>query len=165
MRPNGAAGTNIDSLAYHIDAEVGMSFLDGDFRVGLEGMYASGNDPTTPDAEGWNQLFPTAHKFLGLSDAFGARTNVVSGVLHLMYKPVAGLTAAIDTHFLMRPEPVAAMGPDGYAATEIDFNLGYAIGPGLVLRGLYAVFVPDDDIYPADDVLHYVELELRYDLK
>ena len=37
----------------------------------MEGLYASGNDPTTRGKnEGWDELFPTAHKFLGLSDVF-----------------------------------------------------------------------------------------------
>jgi len=154
-----------NSLAYQADAEVGLNLADDTLRVGLEALYASGNDLATPDAEGWNQLFPTGHKFLGLSDAFGARTNAASGVLHLSYKPVADLTMLADLHVFARPEAVVMGGPTGYAATELDVGLNYALGAGVKLWGLYALYAPDSDFYPSDEYLHYVEVELRYDLR
>jgi hypothetical protein len=40
------------------------------FRIGVEGLVASGDDLSTPDRdEGWNELYPTTHKWLGLMDA------------------------------------------------------------------------------------------------
>ena len=51
--------------------------------MSVEGIYASGNDPATEKHEGWDELYPTAHKFLGLADVFTRavkRTNVRSGV-------------------------------------------------------------------------------------
>ncbi len=155
----------VDVRAFQIDGEVGLNFADDTFRVGLEGLYATGNDITTPEAEGWDQLFPTAHKFLGLSDAFGARTNATSGVLHLSYKPISDLQLLADLHVFARPRSTTSGGPNGYAATELDVAANYALGNGLRLWGLYGLFAPNDDFYPSDDLLHYVEVELRYDLR
>jgi hypothetical protein len=159
----GAAATNV--LAYQADAEVGVSFADDRVRFALEGLYASGNDVGTARAEGWNQLFPTAHKFLGLTDAFGARTNAASAVLHASVAPIADLKLLADVHVLARPEETVAGGPTGYAATEIDLAVNYVLGKGLRLWGLYGLFVPSSDMYPSSTPLHYVEVELRYDLK
>jgi len=163
-------------LAYQGDAELGVFVLEDKLRIGLEGLIASGDDPTTGDeAEGWNELYPTAHKFLGLADVFvqggQKRTNVVSGVLHLTLKPVADLAIQIDGHVFSRPEAPNAMLDSGFAGAEIDAGLAYMLGKGLVLRGLYGVFLPDDDFYPVGAVMasadpaHYLEVELRYDLK
>jgi hypothetical protein len=170
---------DIDSmsvLAYHADAELGVTVLDDKFRVGLEGLIASGDDPGTSDKfEGWNELYPTAHKFLGLSDIFVQagikRTNVASGVLHLTAKPTADLTVQVDGHVFSRLEPMTATGDSGYAGAEIDAGAVYALAKNLTLRALYALFVPDQDFYPAGavaesaDPAHYLEVELRYDLK
>lgn len=167
---------NADVLAYQLDAEVGVTPIDM-FRVGVEGMIASGDDPTTPDKnEGWNELYPTAHKFLGLADIFHQggqkRTNVGSAVLHLTLKPTTELTFQIDGHVFTRMEAMAPMAKDGgFAGAEVDTGVAYALGKGLSLKALYGVFAPNEDFYPqgavADDekLAHYLELELRYDLK
>ncbi len=160
-------------FAYQIDAEVGVSLMENKLRVGLEGMIASGNDLETADKnEGWNQLFPTAHKFLGLTDIMGGRANVASGVLHLMAQPTADIKAMIDAHYFSRlqdtrinPMTMEAEG-SGYAGFEIDAGLSYALGTGLAARGLYGLFLPGEDVFGADrDPAHFVEVELRYDLK
>jgi hypothetical protein len=167
---------NADVVAYQLDAEIGVTPVDM-LRLSLEGMLASGDDPTTADKnEGWNELYPTAHKFLGLADIFHQggqkRTNVGSGVLHVTIKPTAELTLQLDGHIFTRMQPMAPMAKDGgFAGAEVDTGIAYALGKGLNLRALYAVFVPNKDFYPqgnvaADEKLaHYVELELRYDLK
>ena len=167
---------NADVMAYQIDAEVGVTPVDM-LRLGLEGMLASGDDPTTADKnEGWNELYPTAHKFLGLADIFHQggqkRTNVGSAVLHVTLKPTTELTLQLDGHIFTRMQPMAPMAKDGgFAGAEVDTGIGYALGKGLNLKALYAVFVPNEDFYPqgnvaADEKLaHYLELELRYDLK
>jgi len=169
----------VDTFAYQLDAEVGAYALEDKLRVGLEGLIASGDDPTTADKnEGWNELYPTAHKFLGLADIFHQggqkRTNVASGVLHLTLKPTAEVSVQLDGHLFTRLKGMSAMGKDGgFAGAEVDTGVGYALGKGLNLKALYAVFVPGKDFYPqgptvmtADEKLaHYLELELRYDLK
>jgi hypothetical protein len=167
---------SIEAIAFHIDAEIGASVIPDKLRFGLEGMLASGDDPTTPDkTEGWNELYPTAHKFLGLADIFHQggqkRTNVMSGVLHVTAKPSATLTLQLDGHVFTRPQPI--FGQDGFAGAEIDAGITYALGKGLNLKGLYAIFVPNADMYPQgmmaamveEEPAHYLEIELRYDLK
>jgi hypothetical protein len=96
------------ALAYQGDAEAGVNLLDDRLRFALEGLYATGDDPDTADrAEGWDQLYPTAHKFLGRADIIGPRTNVASGTFDLSVcdRPRAGSgsgeragaeTAAVD---------------------------------------------------------------------
>jgi hypothetical protein len=146
------------AFAYHGDLELGVSF--GDVRLAAEGLMASGDDPSTTDLEGWNQLFPTAHKFLGLMDVFGGRTNVASGALHLSGKASADLTLALDGHVFSRLEGAA----DGYAGAEVDAVAKYALGKGLGLSGVYGIFLPSDD-YPSEDAIHYLEVQLGYTLK
>jgi hypothetical protein len=166
---------NADVMAYQIDAEVGVTPVDM-LRLGLEGMLASGDDPTTPDKnEGWNELYPTAHKFLGLADIFHQggqkRTNVGSAVLHVTLKPTTELTVQLDGHIFTRMQAMAPMGKDGgFAGAEVDTGIAYALGKGLNLKALYAVFVANKDFYAAsvandEKLAHYLELELRYDLK
>jgi hypothetical protein len=158
-------------FAYQADGEVGLSF--GGFRVGLEGLIASGDDITTPTKdEGYNDLFPTGHKWLGLMDVLPQRTNVVSGVLHLKYQPTKEWLVMLDGHYFGRPKP-GADGRDGGIGGEIDTGVGYTIGGGASVRGLYGVFVPTKAFWEpkstspevADDPLHFVEVQLGLELK
>ena len=100
-------------------------------------------------------------------------TNVGSGVLHLTLKPTTEVTVQVDGHIFTRLEGMTAMGDGGFAGAEVDTGLAYALGKGLNVKALYGLFAPGKDFYPqgptaetADEELaHYVELELRYDLK
>ena len=133
--------------------------------MALEGLYASGDDLSTPDeSEAWNQLFPTAHKFLGLMDVFGARANAISGVLHLSAKATKALTSKLDGHVFAWPQANMA-GVDGYVGSEVNLIALYSLGKGLGMRALYGIFLPDKDAFPMDDPAHYLEIELAYHLK
>lgn len=169
---------NVKVFAQHADLELGLSFAER-YRVGLEGIYASGDDPSTSKNEGWDELFPTAHKFLGLTDAFvqngSKRTNVASGVLHLTAAAHKSLTFQVDGHVFYRlEESPATYGKDGYAGAEVDAAAVFVLAKGLKLRGTYGIFLPDTGIYqdtlpvPAlaqgADPVHFAEVELRYDL-
>lgn len=151
-------------LAGHVNAEVGLSFAEDRFRVALEGAFASGDDPNTPDVnEAWDQLFPTAHAFLGLSDVMGPRTNVTSGVLHLMGKPLEQLQLLLDVHVFFRPQPGAAA--SDYAGSEGNLHLIWRPGLGLRFRTMYALFVPNAGAFApgaGSDPVHYLEVELAY---
>ena len=156
LQTSSAAGADL-KLAYHADAEVGIRFGTR-FRLSAHALFASGANGD--NVAGWNQLFPTAHAFLGLSDIMGARTNVVSGVFHAWGQLAEGLTGNIDVHVFARPEGATS----GYSGLETDVGLGWTIGRGLVLRGVYALFVPSDEAYATSTPAHFAELELRYTL-
>ena len=160
-----------DKFAYQADAELGVAPAQG-LRLAVEGLIASGDDPATTDkAEGWNQLYPTAHKFLGFADIVGGRTNIASAVLHLQYSPVEPLKLSLDAHYFSRLETPA--GIDSSMGGEIDTNVLYAFGAGASVRGMYAIFLPNDDHWTSDGVdadvagepMHYFELQFGYDFK
>jgi hypothetical protein len=172
----------VDVLAYQADAEFGVSFVPDKLRLGVEGLIASGDDPkTTGKNEGWDELFPTAHKWLGLTDAFvlkgQKRTNVGSGVLHLTAVPVKNVTIQADGHLFARLEKLssAPTAKTGMAAGEVDIGVSYQLAKGLKTRALYGVFLPDATFYPtaqalassqgkSPDPVHFLEVELRYDM-
>ena len=177
MAATGTEQPSTDVLAYQADLELGVSALGDKLRLGLEGIYASGDDPDSKGKnEGWDELYPTAHKWLGLADVFNQggikRTNVASGVLHVTAKATQDLTFQADGHLFSRVEKVA--GQDGFAGSEVDVGIAYQLAKGLKVRGLYAVFMPDSDFYPVStmaaplsgeaDPIHFGEVELRYDL-
>jgi hypothetical protein len=166
-------------LAYQGDVEVGVQAVPEKLRISLEGLYASGDDPTTTDKnEGWDELYPTAHKFLGLSDAFvrggQKRTDVASGVLHVVATPMKNLAINLDGHIFARPEKLgtAPTAKKGMAGSEVDLGAAYTLTKGLKVRALYALFMPSEDFYPvgnlgkgvSPDPVHFGEVELRYDL-
>jgi len=167
-----AGFNNVSVFAYQIDGEVGVKPIKG-LRLGLEGLIASGDDPNSTKNEAWSQLYPTAHKFLGLMDIMGGRSNVASGVFHLAYSGIERFVFKADAHVFVRPQTVA--GQKSYAGTELDLNAIYILGKGLKLRVMYAVFVPGSShfgpidptaaslVAPADNVAHYVETQFGYD--
>jgi hypothetical protein len=157
-----ADGQAATALAYQGDAEVGVNMLSDRVRVSAHGLYASGNDPASERQNGWNQLFPTAHKFLGLMDIIGPRTNIGSAVAHLQVKPIDRLVVSADAHLFFRPHRADTL--DAFSGAETNLNVLYVIGPGFKARALYGTFIPVAGHYPVERVAHYVELELRYDL-
>ncbi|HEX5656633.1 MAG TPA: alginate export family protein, partial [Polyangiales bacterium] len=180
---NGALATrtvdSVDVLAYQGDLELGLNLAQDKLRIGLEGLYASGDNPRSRGKNtGWDELFPTAHKWLGLSDAFVQgtikRTNVASGVLHLTANPFKPVVIQVDGHLFTRPEPSVVNGKDGFAGGEVDVGVVYTLAKGLKVRALYALFMPDSALYAdrlpvrtppgSPDPVHYFETELRYDL-
>ncbi len=115
---------------WQFDVEGGYTWEDWyNFRVGLEFFVTSLN---------YNQLFPTAHKWLGFIDLFGRR-NIMGGVLHLSAKPGEKWLVKLDTHMMMRTKtsaglfrlngvtPIGAAGPSGsrFAGVEADLTLRY----------------------------------------
>lgn len=155
-------------LAYQIDAELGLSAGGGAFRGSLGGLVASGDDPETSKNEGYNQLYPTAHKFLGLADIFGARTNVASLNASARYKLAPSWILMAQGHMFWTLERAAAAmttKPDAYTGTEIDTHLIHPIGKGLTLRAMYGLFLANEDGPYADQGPgHYLEVELAFAL-
>jgi len=160
-------------LAYQADAELGVHVADDHLRIAAEFLYASGDDPNTNDVEGWNQLFPTAHKWLGFADIIGGRTNVMSGALHVAVKASDRLSFRLDGHGFLRPEPptnpATGNAVDSYAGTEVDLGAAYGLGQGLALRTNYSVFLPNGSndgstLYGTSHTAHFFELELKFTL-
>lgn len=155
-----ASGANPEVFAYQADAEIGFLLGKG-FRLSLEGLIASGDEASTADTlEAWDELFPTTHKFLGLMDVIGIRSNVASGVLHAKYG-LGPWLFKLDLHGFLRPE--TAMGQQSYAGFEADLNAVYKITKGMSIRTLYAVFVPGSSHFlggtTSDRIAHYVEVQ------
>ncbi len=155
---------SVDVLAYQGDLEVGVRVGDG-VRLSLEGAYATGDDPSTDRVESYDEVFPTTHKWLGLMDVVGIRSNIATAVVHGAFG-TGRVKALVDGHVFFRPQTTGAQ--QGYAGTEIDTQAAYAFGPGMSLRGLYGVFVPGSDHFSVggqfdDAVAHYVEAQ--YTLK
>lgn len=153
-RPGGTVEAARDVFAYQGDVELGLDLRETlPLRVSGEAFYASGDDPNTFEIEAYDQLYPTGHKWMGLMDVVGARSNVYGGVLHgqVFLTPVI---LSVDAHAFWRPEPV--VGTDEFLGTELNAGAAWTIAGPLVVRGLYGVFVPD-----AADALHFVEVEAR----
>ncbi len=147
-------------FAYQGDAEVGFTWATR-YRVGLSGALASGDDPTTEKYEGWNELYPTGHKWLGLMDITGSRTNVVSGALHLQAKMMERYIAKVEGHVFSRLQEggLGRAGGDNFTGGEIDAQFITKLGKAGKIRGLYGLFIPNSGYYAANDLAHYVELE------
>ncbi len=137
----GAAATADIEKASQYDVEVGYT-LPGDFkaRFALEAFSAG---------EGYDQLYPTAHKWLGYADLFGRR-NISGFVLHAKV-PVSDFTIGFDYHTFNRvnvEEDASVPGTSKYGAyklngstswgttgtdaaigSEMDLTVGYKFGP------------------------------------
>lgn len=118
-------------VAYQIDLEAGWNF-DAPFksRIGLEVFHAGST---------YDQLYPLAHKYLGIADIFGRR-NIQGGVLHLTAVPTEGFTAQFDFHYLMRTSTSApAYKLNGSTALGTGTNTSSAVGSELDLILSYAI--------------------------
>lgn len=149
-------------MAFQVDADATVAVADG-VKVAVGGQYASGDDPDTIDTfEGWNQLFPTAHKFLGLADVIGGRSNVASAIAKGRWAISPSVSVAADQHVFFRPQTAA--GVDAYTGVETDIWGLWKLGRGLGLRAQYSLFVGNES-GPAgsSELVHYVETQLRLD--
>lgn len=169
--PTDAFGPAQDVVAGFGIGEIGLVVLDDRLRLALEGNFASGDDPTSTRAnEGYVQLFPTAHAFFGFTNVMGARTNVASGVFHLLARPVDPLSIQLDVHAFVVPERGAR--PTSYAGAEGDLNLVWTPLTGLRLRAMYGLFLPETAFWRAagatpyaTDAVHFLEVEVGFVLR
>jgi hypothetical protein len=130
----GAALTDPAS-AHQVDVEAGWNFgTPLKIRLGLELFLAGAS---------YDQLYPLAHKYLGIADVFGRR-NLQGAVLHLNASPLPDLSAQFDLHYLSRSStatPVYQLngssplgsGTNGSASvgTEMDLMVNYALAKDL----------------------------------
>jgi hypothetical protein len=130
----------VDVSAWFVDAEIGAEvYQPAGVRVFAAYSRASGDDPETADTnEGYFQFYPTAHKWLGLMDIIGGRSNIqeIRGGASFKAGPI-GIRETI--HYFSRLEPEAeAVGLefDTVASVALAENLALGLGHGL--------FVPSD---------------------
>lgn len=157
-----AAGDAVKKLGYQGDLEIGLTPIDA-LRISLNGLYASGNDTGTADKdEAYDELFPTTHKWLGLMDVIGLRTNVVSANLKVALKLGETMGLNVDGHLFMRPQDGGLGRIDNdvsLAGYEVDAGLAKKLGKHGTIRGLYGIFIPTADHYASNSAAHYLEIE------
>lgn len=131
-----------DVRAGQVEAEVGVSPLS-ELRLGLGGVAASADDPSTPTRlEGFIDLYPTGHRFLGLSDVFGPRRNALAGFFNLSAtanKRWSFMMAGLAFRRFVTPE-----GASPFAGIELDSQVTFKPGKYTSIRTLYAIFLPND---------------------
>jgi hypothetical protein len=161
-RPNAVDGgrSTRSVSAYQVEGELGVRPAEP-LRIALGGASASGDDPTTTDRdEGWNELYPTGHKFLGLMDVVGARNNIWSAMAKVQAKLSGALTLNVDGHYFGRFE--VPPGVDKQVGTEVDTYLVHKIGGPLAARVLYGVFLPNSEHFANSETAHYGEAEIAF---
>lgn len=129
---------------YSADLEVGTHLFGDTTRIALEGVLAS---------EGYQQLFPTAHKWMGFMDLFGRR-NTMAAVFHLSAKPAEQWKIGLDAHTLWRYKTSSGLfalngatqrgaGAGGrFAGEEIDLTVKYQANDMLDFSVGGGVFIP-----------------------
>lgn len=146
------------ALAYQADGELGVSPV-GWLRVSGGGAFASGDDPGTERDEGWNELYPTGHRWLGLMDVVGARNNVISANAKVRALATESTALHLDAHYFRRVH--AAEGAERELGSELDVYVVQKLGRAVAGRALYGVFLPTEGHYGVADPAHYAEVELR----
>ncbi len=151
------------TLAYQAEAEIGFALTET-MRLGVGGNIASGDDTSsTTSNEAYNELFPTTHKWLGLMDVIGTRTNIASGFFKFTAGLTRSLTVSLDGHLFARPAQGglgrAAGSTSGFAGGEFDLQLLQKLGKWGSLRGLYGIFLANGAHYATSEPAHYVEVQ------
>jgi hypothetical protein len=143
-----------DLQAWFVDAEVGVN-VEKRARVGVGFGQATGDDPRTEDKiESYDQLYPTAHLFLGLMDLIGPRSNVREVRLVGWWKPVeeVKLDARVHDFVRLRSKPGAdwKSAESEHVGNELDLIVDWAPLKGLGLQAGYGLFLPDDAVSKGD---------------
>lgn len=163
-------GKDLTAAAVH--AGTGYTFANAPWkpRLGIEYNFASGDgDPSDGDAETFQNLFPTNHKFYGYADFFSWQ-NIHNPAVQLKVSPAKTLTLQADYHLFwlaetadgwyrangvtkVRPAPKGSS-PDSYAGSELDFTVTWKPCKNLALQAGYSHFFTGDYAKasgPADD--------------
>lgn len=123
--------------AWFVDSSINiMLFQPNKIRLILGGSIASGDDTNTEKQEAYNHLYPTAHKFLGLTDVIGPRSNVMEERVGVA-GAVQNLSLNVTTHLFQRVEPDT----ENYGL-EVDTTLGWQIQKGISFHAGHGIFIP-----------------------
>ena len=129
----------VDVSAGFVDTEFSAKFGSSTTVQPFLGFgYATGDDPDTDKVEAYNHLYPTAHKFLGLMDLIGPRSNVmeIRGGARLRVDKFA-ISESIHQFSVVQPQ-------NANAGVEFDTVLSYKALDMLTLAAGHALFVPGD---------------------
>ena len=156
----GPATDNVSKFAYQADLEAGFTFAPGT-RLAINGAIASGNDPTSDTNGAWDELFPTTHKWFGLMDVIGFRTNILSANVKFNTKFTESLGFAVHGHVFSRLEQPALgyVGDENLAGYEVNAMLKQNIGKYAFLHGLFGVFIPNSNHYATATTAQYGEAQ------
>jgi hypothetical protein len=132
---------------YLFDVELGKKFNFYDSRLSLEYF-----DST----EHYDELFPTAHKWLGFADQF-SRRNIKGYAAHFMINPFEKWMFQLDHHIFQRHSTsdasynfqstsLGTVGSNKNIANEWDLTAIYSLTKSLQLSAGYALVTPDDYI-------------------
>jgi hypothetical protein len=161
-------GADIDAAMITAEAGLNVPGAPAGLRLMAGVDYASGDgDAGDGEVETFNQLFPTAHGFLGLVDTV-ARQNVIDLRGRATMVPLGSLRATLDAHYFLRASDGDALYDDAGAVVrpgtasdanevgwELDLMLRQPVGRHLdVLFGYSHFFAgkfleesgPDEDI-------------------
>lgn len=129
--------------AFFADLEVGYS-VDL-FRGFVAASIAPGDDPETDTIEGYQEMYPTGHAFLGYMDLIGPRTNILEyrGGAELNFDAIRAELAA---HYFQQFEPVAS--PLG---TELNLKVFADATEGLSIGAGGGLFIPARDMTVIDE--------------
>lgn len=141
-----------DRLPPTLDCEadtvaVSAGFVDSELTVKLGPVtpfvgfgVATGNNPDTEKNEAYFHMYPTAHKFLGLMDLIGPRSNVREARVGATLK-AEDFTLRESIHHFATMQP-----NDTTVGIEADTTIGYKIVDMLSVEAGHAVFVPFDGV-------------------
>lgn len=136
----------VDISAWFFDAVVGASvYQPWKLRLFAAYSYATGDDPETETNEAYFQFYPTAHKWLGLMDIIGPRTNIQDIRGGFSLKP-GGVKIGETVHHFTRLQPesqTVGLEFDTTVFAPLTDNLDVGVGHGL--------FVPSDGVANSGD--------------
>jgi hypothetical protein len=173
----GVTDSEIEHSGTLVAVEVSYQFDMPNKLVGAVGFdMTSGDDPTTPDQEGFDDLYLTGHKFHGAMDFFtGSSNNMSAGVKDMYVK--GWLLAKEDlwfgaaAHVLGSSEKfISAEDPtkeaDSYG-NEVDIFIKYEMKPETSMTCGLGYFMPSEDwlTSSADSGLWgYVQIVSKFDV-
>lgn len=162
------AGSTAGAYGTQGDFEAGYTFAGSSpVRIGLEGFYAD---------KDYNQLFPTAHKWLGVADVFGRR-NIYGAKLLSSVKFSDQFKLMTDVHrFYRADETLSAYNTSGSAiagsntggkalGTEIDCVAQYELSPRTSIQGGGGILFPSDTmkaVHNGKPAFAYVSWDVKF---
>jgi hypothetical protein len=166
-------GSNLTSPedAFQEDLEIGYTVLpSSSLRIALNGFYASPQ---------FNQLFPAAHKWLGVADVLGRR-NIYGGGIRSSASLHSQWNVTLDFYQFYRVDiatPVYMLNglttlgsanatTSSHVGSELDFNILYKVSSVVNLStGINTLFASDyliSNFGPINPIYAFFEIEARY---